>query len=937
MLSILKYVGTPISLIAFIGFIITRIYLSNISYKKRILDNINNYEKEGAEILKSYLNKYSIINTDYLNENDRFKAVYQIIKSQVEKLKIVAITSIVIALILAIIIIILAIIIPSNQNTSGIKSKDLPKILLRYSTLDFADDIPYGWLYWKEGNEIKKTIALPYTIQQMHAVAKTDILEKDDLPENFDISNIPKASYSIVIVNNTTSLAVIENIKFKIISFKELPNRYICIWNRKGFVERLNFSISISPKEKEQAFFPIDDNVYEISNNENFPIRLNILTGQPGIYHFNIEANIIHNAVYNKINSDNQFLSIPTENSNLINILTSGGDQIELAKILLELSPNSFNEIKKKFKGRYPKDEEIRDILNEEYLNNNKINSIKYKKYNDLIYQLSKKDLQGVLAIYNVLGTDAAIEAAKELIQFNTNSDKLKAVLISLLLEKGNLKEATKLINDFYNNDPMNPYANHAKYALTFDIKYLENAIAYDPQLIDTYLISLKHYCDNNQLPKNFYSNLKWLSKLDKKKISYFLIDYLFSEQFGLLITKDQIETLYKINPGIENLLQFLPENIFLNEIAKNEYHTIEISEQFCEDLNDLLINIGRYRLAFKYASQGTWNSNEKQSLVLIKTLIACYDFTTIVELIKKSVITYNSAFEFIMSGIALIEKQEWELFAQLIHSNLNKFLKRTYLLFAIYFNYQKQNEEANLNFYKYIHFLYSEYTNEYKNGSILEPFELELVQCGSLILSRFLKTILDNNKIDINELLHYLFPINKINKYVYWPIEYCWDNNVCNYAIAFQSIQLSNYLEIPNAFLIRIPDLAVPILNDEIESIGPFTNLKMDDIKNNVIDWSAFFKKRIYGNKLSDSQMTNSYYLHLAWYNYWNAGDIIYALSLLDEIIKKEPTFYDALLLRAKLYIFNRQRDKAIIDFQNANKIMPLNEINLSIYNRIK
>lgn len=187
--------------------------------------------------------------------------------------------------------------ISDNQKYSSVQidstTKKKPMITFHYDS-DSQDGLPYGFFYWGTKNKIDKIVALPYSIKQMHAIPQHTFPPNgsmlNDVPPDADVSQTPKASFSTVIVNDSTKTLIVEKVNLIIEKHQPLPERFIAIWHRKGFVHRTSVQISLSPKQKEYTLYHGSKTVYELSTGESFPLRLILLGAEPGLYTFHIEA-----------------------------------------------------------------------------------------------------------------------------------------------------------------------------------------------------------------------------------------------------------------------------------------------------------------------------------------------------------------------------------------------------------------------------------------------------------------------------------------------------------------------------------------------------------------------------------------------------------------------------------------------------------------------
>ena len=242
---------------------------------------------------------------------------------------------------------------------------NLPKISLRYD-LATVDGLPYGWVYWGTRENPEKQIALPYTAEQMHSVLNLDTGsgELGDIVSDIDVSGMSKASYSSVIANDTHYGTVVEAMSLVIDSFRELPQRYVCVWMRKGFVERVSVDVVLDPKKRVTIVFSGQDSVYHLDRNESFPMRLNIVGAEPGLYEFHMEATVSINGETHILRSTPEIVAAPdpSDSNNTLHILATR-DESELASALLGLSPASFDDIAKQFSGLFPTTEEVEEIL----------------------------------------------------------------------------------------------------------------------------------------------------------------------------------------------------------------------------------------------------------------------------------------------------------------------------------------------------------------------------------------------------------------------------------------------------------------------------------------------------------------------------------------------------------------------------------------------
>lgn len=804
---------------------------------------------------------------------------------------------------------------------------DLPKITFRYD-IETIDGLPYGWMYWgTSSSEVQKEIALPYTVEQMHA--NYDLNQGGDLVSGIDVSNVPKASYSSVIANDTNFGADIENVKLVIDSYEELPDRYINVWSRKGFVDRLSRDIVLDPNDPSIFIFDGENQVFHLNSNESLPIRLNILGAEPGIYTFHIEATVSINGNIELIESRKLTIAAPDPKDNsTLNILSSGATD-ELAVSLLNLNPNSFRDISRQFRGSYPTEVQIEEELNQNEPIEGSSGEIFYS-LEDAIYFTKQNSLSGIESIAQQYQINDAIPLLDNFITENPLSDEALLLKVRLLFNSGNTNEAKQVAEDLLKKFPYNSNSHLAFWIFEpKEIEHLENAILYQPDNFNHYKLSAINYVvKKNELPNNFFSSFIHLPEGSSELLLQIIIQEMYKDNFGLAYREEDIAFLLQLNPNAEYYFWFLPEYrwvykpLFDNvQDRGNSGVVLEAPDIDNHPAYTILRNVGRLETAELYAIN-------RQDLIEILTLMS--DFDTLSEFAEVGLDGSFTAVEYLFCGLASLKAEDWEMFDQVVakyetvHGSQTNFLRSHY-------NFLMGNPQiAKRQYGLYIIQLSNQYFSDYRNVNHFESKYLgEQFHHGKRLSLEVDNS--DNVPDLINEDLDIFLP--KIyDDYTFWRLEDFFENEflIVGRHSVFGYLSVIEYLEIDmpeNETIVRIPDGIALVESGTFSSnaLSPMPDVTPEEFLQIIGIHESFIENKIYSTPLSEDQMDASYMLHVAWYYYWNNSDFVNAQIALNQALELDPNFYDALVLRAKVNLAMGDTENAWLDFQEAEELAPL------------
>jgi len=543
------------------------------------------------------------------------------------------------------------------------------------------------------------------------------------------------------------------------------------------------------------------------------------------------------------------------------------------------------------------------------------------------------KTINGIELIKEHYGVDYALKNLSLFIKENPNLEAGYVLKIKYLFAANQLVEAKNFLSICYNKFPNNSTILLYKWILEKETIYATKAIMYDPKNFFVYSRIADYYMIYDlPLPPNYFNQINFLSIDQRNSIADDLIASMYKNNFGLSYTLDKINFLLLLDKDIENLMWLLPEYFSLYKPkfdkllhrSKTDAISLDLQSGHTERLVYVLIKSGRMELAKYYSKQ-----TATKELPII-THAASLDFDFLLNYtyqdLKNQKQSLNSL-EYIICGITLLEKEQWKLYDALLEQYRKKYRNQTNLLETAY-NIMHKNWDIAL--YQYV--IYTTqlarfyFNNEDIDKTFFHPAELPLSQNVEIIK----KIKLQDSTFQFKaELFKILLPINDFNDFTYWDIDYINKNKIKDvgnvflyYVLLKKATENTNYIT-DSVNFVRIPN-RVLVFNG-INDNDIFSNLNLNVVKNVVENGVNLFNLGIYGRKLNEKEINTSYVLHLAWYNYWNKGELDKALTLVNKAIELDSKFYDAYILKAKILLAKGEKSEAEITYKIAEKIFLL------------
>jgi tetratricopeptide (TPR) repeat protein len=134
------------------------------------------------------------------------------------------------------------------------------------------------------------------------------------------------------------------------------------------------------------------------------------------------------------------------------------------------------------------------------------------------------------------------------------------------------------------------------------------------------------------------------------------------------------------------------------------------------------------------------------------------------------------------------------------------------------------------------------------------------------------------------------------------WPAEFSIENRKGGRQVIWLKLSALREIgaDVEDLELVRMPLQTCLVLDGKISDGTPtYGGRTLAECRAAIADGTLFFDRGVYGRKLTALQVKASHQYSLALYSYWNCGDAGKALLLLDEALKDDPNFYDALVLK--------------------------------------
>jgi len=139
-------------------------------------------------------------------------------------------------------------------------------------------DFPYGYAYWKDGKgTVERLRAYPIYNTDMHStIGGQEIVEETDAIRD---------GYRITVANPTDRKFIVTSVTMRQRRYEKLPDRYVCVWSRKGVEQVLSKDFDLAPDRGETPLIG-DREVVELAPGEAQVILARVRNAAPGIYTF---------------------------------------------------------------------------------------------------------------------------------------------------------------------------------------------------------------------------------------------------------------------------------------------------------------------------------------------------------------------------------------------------------------------------------------------------------------------------------------------------------------------------------------------------------------------------------------------------------------------------------------------------------------------------
>lgn len=142
-------------------------------------------------------------------------------------------------------------------------------------------DFPYGFAYWRNGGNVERSTAYPFYKADMHA---TSFGQANDAA-----SDAIRDAYRITVANPSDSKFVVTNVTMHLRRYEKLPERYVCIWSRKGLAQVVAANFDLRPDAKEARLIG-EKEVIDLPPGEAQVIIARVRDATPGVYTFSFSA-----------------------------------------------------------------------------------------------------------------------------------------------------------------------------------------------------------------------------------------------------------------------------------------------------------------------------------------------------------------------------------------------------------------------------------------------------------------------------------------------------------------------------------------------------------------------------------------------------------------------------------------------------------------------
>ena len=762
---------------------------------------------------------------------------------------------------------------------------------LRYD-IRTGDGIPFGWMYSRENP--KGVLAAPISLGQMHSqLALTESGFDDRVSGGLD--GAPVASYLVLLTNlakhpinvTSTSLVVRER--------RALPKRSVWIWNRKGRLKSEITEASLSATTTQIKLYPKNDEIAQLVEQDVLPLRLNLVHVEEGIYTMAIRAEAEYEGSPLAAESSLETLASPKDavtSPDSMQILSHAPDP-ELGRALANLEPDQFSAITAAFENQLAKAEDVRAFVR----NKLGIDLKSAAEIEDFFTQTIACSESGLEYLIASLGASESIPYVRKFLATYPDSDKVRFLEITCLFESGDKEAAKQRAAKLIEEDQQSSWGYDARWMIDGDLRDLETALCRTPD--DENLIgeSIEHWVLHDAGPtlpiiRRSFSRLGEDAQLE---IAIAVLRRMQERYYGLEAGPACAQRLAEFSPIFSTIMAFMPEAMFWR-IPKPDQATISAKVQ--NSVSMLLIQLGRFRLATRYASE--WSRSD----LIERTLWNAYDFASLHKIYASKDYQPKTADSYIFACLVALDREDFPLFDKLIADNHKTFHNQTNLV-HFHYNVIKGNFEAakqQLGYYLMQSDVFGMPRADHEIGDVEK--NVMATYTATKWASHAAEKVASATKpySAIPEFWKLCFGHNN-SVFTEWPASFAFENRTAGRNVVWLVLSVLDNLgsDAKELEIVRMPLETCLVFDGKISDSSPTHRGKtLAECRGSIANGSLFFDRGVYGHRLTADQIEASQQFSLALYYYWNCGDAAEALRCVDKALKDDPNFYDALALKA-------------------------------------
>ncbi|HYJ03550.1 MAG TPA: hypothetical protein VEX43_00320 [Chthoniobacterales bacterium] len=785
--------------------------------------------------------------------------------------------------------------IPNEQQRVKLRRTGTDKnfsVSIRYD-IRTADGIPFGWMYSRENP--KGVVAAPISMGQMHARTKLTENGVDDRTAG-SLDGAPVASYLVLLTNQAKHPVNLASTNLVVRERKALPKNSVWIWNRKGKVKSEVIEASLSADTTQVKLYPRNDEIAQLLENDVLPLRINLIGVEAGVYDLGIRAEAEYQGSSFVAESAIERLASPKDavtSDNSLQILSHAPDP-ELGQSLITLRPDQFAKVTGAFHNQLPRADEVRMFLRDKLAVNLKPAS----EIEKLFVQTLSASESGLSYLIATRGAAESLPYVRKFLITYPDSDKVRFLEITCLFETGDIAAAKVRSAQLIVEDAGSSWGFYGRWMTGGDLRDLETALRLTPDEENLIGESIERWVVRGGAPTPpiVGRSFSRLNEEAQRRVAETLLYKTLRRDFGLATGPACVQRVIALSPIFADIMALMPQAGFWR-MAKPSADRV-LPRELQDTVFDLVIRLGRFRLASHYAN--AWSRTD----LVERALWESYDFASLHEIYSTEGYRPKTPDSYIFACLVALDREDFQLFDKLVENNKNVFPNQTDFVHFHYNVIKGKFQDAKQKMGSYM-LNSGDFATPAKAGQVFGDIESGSLHsnAGSEWMLHASKKVATATKSysEIPGFWRLCFG-NNDHLLTEWPAEFSIVNRKGGRQVIWLVLSAlrETGADVKDLELVRMPLQTCLVLDGKIADGAPtYEGRTLAECRAAIADGALFFDRGVYGRKLTALQVKASHQYSLALYSYWNCGDAGKAILHLDEALKDDPDFYDALVLK--------------------------------------